>query len=134
MKQTLLLLLLGFSLAFVGCKATLEPGGPYAPTGQQADMPFYVVDGAFNLAYTTVDATFKWEKDNRAALWKLSPDIKKTLDTIRPEASKVVKQYATARSAYLKNPTPEGLSDLQFALATIRKVADVALATIPKGN
>jgi hypothetical protein len=97
-------------------------------------MPFYVVDGAFNLAYATVDAAFKFEYDNRLRLWALSPDIKKTLDTIRPEAAKVVLTYATARTAYLKNPTVAGLSDLQLALTTVQRLATTALATIPKGN
>lgn len=119
---------------FCGCRATLETGGAYAPAGQQADMAFYAVDGAFDLAFSTVDAAFKFEKQNRAQLWKISPNIKHTLDKIRPEASQVVRQYLTAREAYKKNPTVEGLSDLETALATIKRLADAAIAVIPKGN
>jgi hypothetical protein len=132
MKRLLLILLC--SLALVGCKTTLESGGPYAHAGQQADMAFYAVDGAFDLAFSTIDAAFKFEKQNRAELWKLSPDIKHTLDKIRPEASKIVRQYLTARDAYKKHPTPAGLTDLQFTLATIQRLAASALATIPKGK
>jgi hypothetical protein len=119
----------------VGCgKTTLEPGGAYAQINQQPDKPFLIVDGAFDLAYTAVDATFKWEQDNRAKLWKLSPDIKHTLDKIRPDALKAKNQYLAARAVYKKNPTPAGLSDLQLILATVQKISASASAVIPKGN
>lgn len=120
--------------ACVGCRATLEPGGAYAPVGQKADMTFYTIDAAFTLAYAAVDGAFKFEKQNRAALWDVSPKIKRDLDYIRPDAAKVVKRYMAARKAYLANPVPDNLTELQSTLALAQRISVAALATIPKGK
>lgn len=128
------ILALVFALLFVGCKATLEEGGSYAPIGENADMTFYAADAAFDLAYSVVDAAFKFERDNRAALWKINPDIKRTLDKIRPQAAEALVMYSKARAAYLKTPTPTALCDLQASVAVMQNVSASAAAAIPKGN
>lgn len=120
--------------AFAGCKATLEPGGAYAPVGQKADMTFYAIDAAFNLAYAAVDGAFKFERDNRKALWAISPKIKRDLDYIRPDAAKVVVRYMAARKAYLANPVPDNLTELQNVLALAQRISAAAVAAVPKGK
>jgi hypothetical protein len=121
------LLLIAFPL---GC-AHLEPGGAYAPIGQQPDKAFYLADGSFDIAYSSVDAVFKFESDNRAYLWAVSPNIKHTLDKIRPLALDAATRYAKARAAYIAQPTPTGLTTLQLILTEIQKITSAAKAAIP---
>lgn len=121
----------------------MEPGGAYAPdpttnavtgvvTQIATDKPFFIVDGAFYLAYSIIDGAFTFERDNRATLWALSPEIKHALDKIRPDAVVARNSYIAARKGYIANPTPAGLSDLQFALAKIQQLQAAATAVIPK--
>lgn len=115
-----------------GCKSTLEPGGAYAPIGQAPDKAFYGVDATFDLAEGIVDGALKFERDNRLLLWRLSPDIKHSLDKLRPEFVNIVKQWGTARKAYMANPTPAGLSTLQTILGQMQQVSQAIQAVIPK--
>jgi hypothetical protein len=73
---------------------------------------------------------FRFERDNRDNLWKLSPDIKHTLDKIRPDAAQAVQTYAAARKAYIANPTPTGLSMLNTILAKVQQVSAAAAAAV----
>lgn len=129
----------------VGCASRLESGGAYAPTkevienGQTnivataaPDKGFFVVDASFDLAYSAVDAAFNFEKNNRLLLWRLSPEIKHTLDKIRPQAFNAVQIYGTARDAYLANPTPAGLDALKTALGKMQQISAAAQAALPK--
>jgi hypothetical protein len=139
MKNSILILLCALSLIAVGCgKTTLQPGGAYAPTNSvgvvSADMPFCIVDGAFDLAYAILDAAFKIERDNRAQLWATTPSIKLTLDEIRPRAAQAVFYYTQARKAYKAMPTPAGLKWCQEAMADMQKISTEAQATVPKGK
>lgn len=130
------LALLGALLAApIGCKhPSLELGGAYAATNTVPDYAFFVADSAFDLAYSTIDAAFKFERDNRALLWKISPDIKHTLDQIRPQASVVTTQYLTVRAAYMANPVPANLTTLQTVLAKMQQLATAATAALPKAK
>lgn len=118
-----------------GCatgNARLEPGGAYAPTGQAADFAFYGVESAYALALAAFKTASRLEIDNRAALWAVSTNIKHTLDEIRPKALAADRAYAKARMAYLKDPTPDGLSGLQTILGQFQQLAGAAIAAIPK--
>ncbi len=120
-----------------GCKATLAPGGAYNSgstnvVAVKADMAFFVVDSAYDLAYATIDAAFKFEKDNRDMLWRQSRQIKQELDRMRPQAVVINGKYLTARAAYLANPLPENLTTLQAILAEIQKLSATATAVLPK--
>ena len=134
-------------LAPIGCANTkkLEPGGAYAPaittvdngvTNTVAiaapDKGFYAVDAAFDLVYSTVDAAFTFERDNRLLLWKISPEIKHQLDVIRPQAAEALQKWALARDAYMRNPTPAGLTTLQTVLGQMRQISQAAQAVLPK--
>lgn len=132
-------------LSFNACQAPkLESGGAYAPTnsvGQVViapDIAFYQTDAAFSLAYGAVQAVLKFELDNRDYLWGLSPQIKKTLDGVRPDIQKAVTEYFVARDAYKANPTPAGLSLLQTITAKAQQLATAAQAVTSnlqsKGN
>jgi hypothetical protein len=127
-----LLLCLGIGFGAVSCGKTLEPGGAYAPAGQVPSLAFFEADSAFDLAYATVNAAFTFERDNRDLLWRTSPQIKHTLDEIRPKAWEWAKSYATARKAYLANPVPSGLPPLEQALSEIQRLAATALAALPQ--
>ena len=143
MKKLRLILVLVLPLLLAGCQSTLAPGGAYAPvtitngvTNQTVlpDMAFYTTDAAFWLAAATLDTAFTFERDNRAALWQLSPKIKQTLDSIRPDAWAAVKTYKTARDAYRKNPTPTGLSLLNTILSKIQQFNATASAVVTTTN
>lgn len=117
-----------------GCKATLQQGGAYNLTGSAPDMPLFVADTAYQLAYNTIDAVFTTERNNRAFLWSLSPKIKQSLDAIRPQAVAANQDYLKARTAYIANPTPANLSGVQAVLAKIQQLATAAQAALPKGQ
>ncbi len=121
----------------LGCQSSrLEIGGSYAPgtngvSTVKADMPLFVVDSAFDLAYSTIDATFKFERDNRLLLWKISPNIKHTLDVLRPQALKVAKEYLLVRAVYKNNPVPANLTALQSVLLKMQQLSVAAQAALP---
>lgn len=154
-KSSILVSVLSFIVGFVlvfggsGCRKTLEPGGAYAPatfatnqtTGvittnriSQADMAFYTIDAAFRMAYSATKAVFDWEMDNEAFLWGVSPQIKKTLDGIRPQATDAVLRFGIAREAYKANPTPAGLDTMQTLLAKMQQFQATASALASQWN
>lgn len=114
-----------------GCKSsTLEPGGVYAPTNAAgevvySDRELALSDASYKLAYETVQSVFKFEKDNRQALWEISPDIKKALDAGRTNAVAIDRRWAQARNTYKKNPTPEGIGTLQSILSELHRLLPV---------
>jgi hypothetical protein len=143
LRHLLTLGLLAGALFFAGCKATLEQGGAYAPTVVttnsagvvttnyfQADLGFYTTEAAFLLAAQTLDTAFRFERDNQATLWKLSPEIKRTLDKIRPSATEAVFAYKAARKIYKASPTTTGLTLLQTILARVQTSAAAASAAL----
>lgn len=115
-----------------GCKSTLETGGAYAPAGQAPDRAFFVADASYDLAYGAMDGAFKFEKQNRQLLWQISPEIKHSLDKVRPQALLVAREYSNARQAYLLNPTPEGLTKVQTVLSRLQQISAAATAALPK--
>lgn len=137
------------AIALVACRSVLERGGAYAPgtfvvaTNDSGvvvtnfiaisapNRAFYIADASYDLAYSAVDAAFEFERKNRDMLWRLSPSIKKTLDDLRPKAWDVNVKWAKARQAYLMNPTPDGLTDLQRTLAELQNISNAARATLP---
>lgn len=139
-------LLLVFALAsFIGChRGTLEPGGAYAPVTTNEDgtitptsapdPEFFHVDMAWDLIESAVNTAFEYERNNRALLWQVSPEIKHTLDRIRPEAVEVRKTYYTARKAYKASPTPAGLTTLGTLLGRLQQVSEAVTAVVPKSN
>lgn len=150
-KTTGILLLFTFLLAACHSADKLEPGGAYAPanitTSTNAetgvistnviataapDLTLFQVDSGFQLAYTTVNAIFELERNNRALLWSIDPKIKRTLDQLRPQAVKAVQQYGAFRQAYIENPTPAGLTQLQTVLADIQRFSAAAQIALPK--
>src|SRR4051794_27853928 len=93
----------------VGCSSTkLEAGGSFAPVATNSvsaasAIGFYAVDAAYDLAYATVDTAFNFERNNRAVLWRISPEVKHGLDSLRPQLDAVRLKYALARQAYLRS-------------------------------
>ncbi len=134
-----ILLAVALVLAVAGCnKATLQTGGAYSGvtpagvTNGTPDMAFFIADSSFDLAYATLDGAFKFEQDNRATLWAISPGIKHTLDGIRPQAANLAKQYLDARGSYIANPSSSGLSSVNRILAQVETLAAMAVAVLPK--
>jgi hypothetical protein len=130
-------------MGLMGCSSTkLEQGGAYAPVitnsagvvslSMEPDYAFFVADSAFDLAVSSLDAAFTFERVNRAMLWQVSPQIKHGLDSIRPQAVQVKVDYATARAAYVANPVPANLSTLQAVLGKTQQLAGAAVAVLPK--
>lgn len=130
-------LLLPLLITLLGCKGTLAPGGAYNTGSTNAvtikvDYAFFVTDSAYNLAYSAIDAAFKFERDNRALLWGRTKQIKRELDRIRPQAVAANGKYLEARAVYLANPTPANLTILQALLAEIQRLTTTATAILPK--
>ena len=141
--------LVGCVLIGYGCASTLEPGGAYAPgalvvstdpsgvtttnftPAMTPDRALFDCDCAFELVWTVVEGVFRFERDNRAALWAVSPEIKHSLDRLRPKAWAFQVQWASARRAYLRNPTPGGIVTMKTILGQLRQLADAALAALP---
>lgn len=139
-------------LGCAGQNKRLELGGAYNPATTvmttnadstvstnlvavgQPDFKLYAADASFDFAYSTLEAAFKIERDNREFLWKLSPEIKHSLDAIRPKASKAVAAYAAARIKYMALPIDENATGLDAALADIQAVSDSATAAISSFN
>jgi hypothetical protein len=128
-----------------GCGTTqLESGGAYAPTltdtngapvpAQQPDAAFFIADSTFSLAYSAIDGAFEFERNNRRALWKVAPQIKRGLDKIRPEAVRVRDDYLKMRRVYMANPVPVNLTELQAALAKVQQLSLAATAILPQPN
>ena len=123
-----------------GCKGTLQPGGAYNPTTTNAvgvvssvpDKPFLAVEAAFDLAYSALDAAFTTERNNRAMFWALSPDIKHTLDTIRPRAVIARNSYIKARDLYVSVRSSVAFDELKKALAHMQDISKSAQSVIPK--
>jgi hypothetical protein len=129
-----LLLCAGLTFTTTGCnKGTLAPGSLYTATNVQPstlDYAFFQVDSAFALAYATCDTAFTFEANNAAFCWKISPDIKHTLDKIRPEALNLAQQYSKYRKMFIANPTLANLSPLQTALNNLQPLTAQAQAAI----
>lgn len=130
------------ALIFVpACSTPLETGGAYAPATTNAagevtalaapDKTFYAIEASFALAYDACQTVFKFERDNRLVLWQISPEIKHTLDRIRPQALDAVRRYGLARTAYKANPIPANLSGLQTVLAQLQALSAAAAAALP---
>lgn len=154
MKRFVLFLILPVFLT--GCAGhRLQPGGAYSAgsfttildangvtstvfTATSApDFAFFAVDSSYDLAYSTLDGVFKFERENRAILWKVSPNIKHALDEIRIQAIAVNSQYLRARETYKANPIPANLGVLQETLARVQALAataQTAAIPAPKGN
>lgn len=140
-----IMLLAASSLYLVGCAGSLAPGGAYAPmttnavTGatemlQAPDLPFFQVEFAFSIAHDAAALAFSAERNNRALLWKVSPSIKHTLDSVRPEVDKAELDYAHARTAYMANPIPANLDTMQTILDRLKAAAAAAQAVIPSST
>jgi hypothetical protein len=143
-----LIICAGLSALLVGCggSARLQLGGAYAPAtfqtvtndagnvstntfiSQQPDFVLYAADATFDFAYSSMEAAFKIERDNRLFLWKISPDIKHSLDSIRPQASLAVKAYTSARADYIAHPTPANAAAMQSFLSEVSRLASAASA------
>jgi len=126
-------LLLLSLLAFTpGCKSSrLETGGAYAPTEETSDPAFYAVDSAYALAFASVNAAFEIERNNRLFLWNLSPEIKHTLDRIRPKAVEADKDYIQLREDYKKLPSGNKLDALRLILAKVQEFATESQGALP---
>lgn len=127
----------------LGCKKTLEPGGAYSPVQTNAttgavtaapDIGFFTADSAFWAAFTTIDTVFTLERDNRALFESISPEIKHSLDKIRPTAVDVRNGYLKARQAYMAHPTPEGLQGIEEILAKLQQLAVAVSAALPQSS
>jgi len=128
------------AMSFVtGCASKLESGGAYAPisistnasgivtTNATAtpDIGLFFADAAYKTAYDLVDGCLAFEMNNRAQLQSLSPSIKIELDKVRLVAWDIDQRWAIARKAYLANPTPAGLTDLQLIFAELQKLLPI---------
>ncbi len=139
----LMLCLLSAALWFSpGCSTTrLETGGVYTQSVTNADgtvtvsadAALYATDATFKMAVSALDTAFKFERDNRAALWSISHDIKHTMDTVRPQAADAVKRYAAARAVYIQTPIASrnltSVSGIASEITTLLATASAAIAS-----
>ncbi len=141
--NTIRIFLLLLAVSLTGCRSShvnLQPGGAYYPTVtnsagtvtalSQPEQALFVADAAYKLAYDTVFAVFKFERDNRAALLNTAPQIKPGLDKLRLKFVSIDKRWAIARKAYKANPTPAGLNTIQSILFEIHRLIPVVQTEI----
>lgn len=127
---------LAVSLSLTACKTPrLEPGGVYAPTNSVGqviynDIGLALADASWKLAYETVLGVMEFERENRQALWDISPDIKRSLDSIRPTVVDIRLRWNQARQIYEANPTPAGLTTLQTIMSEIERLVPVVQAQL----
>lgn len=133
-------------IAAWGCKTPkLEAGGAYVYSvtnmvgtnlviTSTSDIGLYTADSAFKLAYQTLDLVFNLELNNADYFWKISPEIKHSLDKVRAVVDKAVPEYLAARAAYISNPSSPGLSGLNAILAKITQCVFAAQAAVGVGN
>lgn len=113
------------------CKTPkLESGGPYSPTNSTGqviynDIGLALADASYKFAYETTLDVMRFERNNRAAIWAISPDVKRKLDLIRPQVAEIDRRWAAARRDYRLNPTPAGLSVIQTVLAEMQRVLPI---------
>lgn len=104
---------LGLS-SFTGCSSTqLAPGGAYT------DTTLYAVDQTIVTSKAVVDTFLSWEKSNRPALVKY-PQITAYANSLRDQYEGWNTSALALRDAYKANPTSDGLSKLNAALAILR--------------
>lgn len=125
-----------------GCKTQLEPGGAYAPTSTNADgvvtataapdLALFTLDASYDLAYNAILTACRIEKQNRALLRTISPQIKLEMDKVRAATWEIDQQWAAARAAYLTNPVAANLTPIQRALAELQRWNATATALLPK--
>lgn len=123
-------------IGLVGCKTKLEPGGAYAPTNElgqvQENLPFEITDLAWKMTYDVADSVFSFERRNRVTLWNISPDIKHTLDKLRPKFWSIVQAWARARKAYEEYPSPAGLDTANNVVTELQRLLPAIQAAIPE--
>ena len=134
-------------LLMTGCLADrLEPGGAYCPAHTN-ELGALVIDGEPDYTLAAADAVFESsykmvvklcgiERENRRALWTISPQIKRAMDQVRTETLEVRLKWATARQAYLASPTPSSKDALNRVLEELQRLvnaANAALQTSPSG-
>jgi hypothetical protein len=146
-KAAAMIMLLGLmSMGFVGCGSqTLEQGGAYnratfttnadltVTTNAIAapDMTLYKADAAFDFANTSILSATQFERENRALLWSISPDIKHKLDDLRAQYVVIAKEWAVARKAYIASPVPANADSMTTVLAKIKAINAAVLTAIP---
>lgn len=122
----------------LGCKGTLEKGGAYNPgitnidgtVTYKTDRALYTADSIFWATYSTLTDVFAIERKNRDLLWKVSPEIKHTMDKVRVQATVVVTAYGRARATYIANPGPTTLTNLNDWVNKLTSLAAVAEAAL----
>lgn len=140
--------MLAFGILGCGGAGKLAPGGAYAPlpvvstnadtgivtTNQvPADYLLFQADSTFMVAYNIADAAFLLERNNRAFFWKISPDIKHSLDLARPKALATRNAYFKARDVYVANPSALALGVLNLygsQMQTIQASTDSAMSVV----
>lgn len=132
-----LIVALGLAGPGWGCRTApkLEPGGVYAPTNDVGqviynDIGLALADASYKFAYETVTAVLRFEREHRAEIFKLTPDVKHALDAVRPKVVEVDRRWAVARQAYRANPTPAGLSTLQTILSEVQRLVPAVQAEL----
>ena len=127
-----------FAVVLIACKTPqLEQGGAYSTSTNSTgvvsapDPAFYSADALAGVLIASIDHVFKVEADNQEFFKSISPEFKKTLDEIRPQAWSALVIWAQARQAYMLHPTPAGLDSYNQILGKLRQISDV-LATIPR--
>lgn len=142
MKIKLATLMVALCAVLTACNGNkrLEAGGAYnqitPPSPGQTnvitnpDYAFFTVDLTFKTLYSSLDAAFKFERDNREALWKIDHGIKHGMDKLRTQATKVVIAYAAVRTQYLQNPTPSNLDAFNTVIADLQKIVATSASIV----
>lgn len=113
-----------FALFFVGCATVLPGNDPVVVRAEQIR----------GIALDTFDTVMKLERDNREALFAVSPDIKHTVDYFRKNELQWINGLDNCIQTYKKNRTPENKATLVTWLAVVEKALAEAQTCLIKAT
>lgn len=141
--QTILsCLLLSCSLAFfASCQSGCRTGsGRFNPTTGQydtnapADQIVVTAQSVRQTALDTFELVSQTEAQLRDTLWKVSPDIKHSVDHIRTHGIEWINSLTAMTDAYQSNRTEENKVKLDGAIAMLQAAIAEAQGYIAQGN
>lgn len=108
------ILLAIISVMMLASCGSLDKSGAY-----KGDKTLYLADKTIVGSYSTMHSFVQWEFNNREALQD-HPEIKQAADNVRLNAHRWVESAIALREAYAANPTAEGKSRLNQAIAFLQ--------------
>lgn len=96
------------------------------PVDQLLQVALYKADLEFTTADTITGLILQWERENRAILWQVNPQIKYKLDKVRINLPTARAAYFMARDLYTNINDSQSVIDLRAAVARMQELQSAA--------